>query len=232
MDKQPTNSEQQLNQSIDAQPDSRTGTQTNDAVASTAPERGSKKQFGIAALFWMTFIVGLSLSYLQQLKVPDALLGGLITVTIGLVAGLVVGLATKRLSDAIFWSTLIAAFGYMSVAKDAATVMHLQIAWATLGAITGAVGATVATEKPIPNTIVCALVALATMLGFWLVGKHQLPVGPFGLDVDLVAAPLVGFAISIFIRILSWTEVRHKTPRYLTATWLMAVVIAGNMLAG
>ena len=192
----------------------------------------SKKQFGIAALFWLTFIVGISLKYLQQLSGPHILIGGLAAVTIGALIGLFVGQLTRRLADALFWSTLVSAFGYICLARDPANASHLPIAWSTVGAVAAAIGATVATNRIVLNAIACAACATVTMMAFWASGKQQLPVGPMGLDIDLIAAPVVGIGIAVLVRIMNWVESRHHTPRYLTATWLLVVVIVGNMIAG
>ena len=54
-----------------------------------AGNRSAAKQFGIAALFWITFLVGLGISYLQRQDMPFVMEGGIIAIMIGLVVGLV-----------------------------------------------------------------------------------------------------------------------------------------------
>ena len=75
----------------------------------------NKNQFGISAIFWVTFTFGLGLSYLQRMRAQDVVVGGLISLAIGMVCGAVIGWLAKRLADGFFWGTLISVFGYVSV---------------------------------------------------------------------------------------------------------------------
>ncbi len=65
------------------------------------------------------------------------------------------------------------------------------------------------------------------MLLYWLVTSRR----SLDLRLDLIAAPCIGGIVSIFIRMLMWVESKRFMPRYITATWLMAIVIVGNLLS-
>ena len=187
----------------------------------------TKHQFGVAALFWIPFIVGLGVAYLQRFDSPDILICGFLSVLIGVVVGLVVGYFTKKTSDAVFWGSLISAFGYISVASDPiyGDQGH-RLVWATLGAVAGSIGATILTGRYFVNAVVCSLAAAAVMGTYYLFASHR----SADLQFDLFGAPFIGFAIAIFIRLLMWLESRNRMPRYMTATWLLVVVIIGNMI--
>ena len=198
------------------------------AKDSTTPVATSKKrQFGIAALFWATFAIGLGLAYLQRLSAPDILVGGAIGIAIGIGVGLIVGKLVGNVFDALFWSTLIAAFAYISVASDPIySHMGHRLAWACVGAMTGAIGSTCFTKRLPLNFFVCGLVAFAVIFGFSMITSLR----SADLTIDLNMSPFIGFAVAGFLCMLRWVEANHDMPRYITATWLLAAVIIGNLL--
>ena len=210
----------------DSKPELDSSTASTDSPSKSTNSPSKKKQFGIAALFWATFAIGLTIAYLQQLDQADILVGGLIAVAIGIVVGLIVGRLVGNVFDALFWSTLIAAFGYISVASDP-MYSHLghRLAWAGVGAMTGAIGATCWTNRIALNLFVCGLVAFLVMLGFSLVTTFR----SADLTIDVNMSPFIGFAIGVFLFMLRWVESNHDMPRYVTATWLLAAVILGNL---
>ena len=186
-----------------------------------------QKQFGISALFWLTFMIGLGIAYLHDQDSPDILIGGLVSVAAGMAVGAIVGSLAGRMGDAVFWATLIAAFGYIATAGDRAFDWEHRLIWAMVGAVTGAVGAVGFPKKIVPNAIACAASAGAVMFTFWIVTQRQ----SVDLRFDLFAAPLIGAAIAFFLRSLDWLDSRRKMPRYITATWLLVVVIIGSVLS-
>lgn len=186
------------------------------------------RQFGIAALFWLTFIVGLGLAYLQQLEGRGILLGGIITIGMGLLTGGIVGWLSKKLADAIFWSTLVAAFGYICVCSESVGYsLNHRLAWSALGAITGAISASVLRQVWWLNLLLSALAAASVMGGFWYFSETR----SADLFLDLVAAPMVGAGVSIFVWIQLTLESKRPIPRYMTATWLLVVVVVGNVIS-
>jgi len=114
--------------------------ETSASLKTTEPSEPQKSmvgQFGIPALFWITILAGLTISYFQRLDAPEIIEGGIATVIIGLLVGALIGGLSGNLRNAIFWSTLIAAFGYMSVAKDPHYDVWHRLAWAAVGATCG-----------------------------------------------------------------------------------------------
>lgn len=194
-----------------------------------APEPiDSKGQFGIAALFWLTFIVGLGLAYLQQVEGRGILQGGLITIGMGLLAGGVIGWLTNKLGDAIFWSTLIAAFGYICVCNGVVRYpLEHRLAWSALGAVSGAISATLIRDNWWANLLLSALAGASVVGGFWCFSEGRTA----DWMLDLIAAPLVGAGVSIFVWIQLTLESKRPIPRYMTATWLLVVVIIGNLIS-
>ena len=204
--------------------------ETETQPPTTTQENTTKNQYGIAALFWLTFIFGLAIAYLQRLDAPSIVAGGIGSVAIGLVVGAIFGLATKKMADAMFWSCLISAFGYISVSSEPLFFqLGHRLAWAGTGAVSGAIAATVFPKNIFVNLILCALGGGIVMLAYWLISKEQ----SADLNFDVFfGAPLIGIGVSFFVRILMWLESRNNMPRYITATWLMVVVIIGNVVGG
>ncbi len=211
----------------DEEPDRAGNPQSAQSVSSQTTTR----QFKLAALFWVTFTIGVGLAYLQRLDSPDIVIGGVLSLVIGVVVGGAVGLVTGRLHDGLFWGTLIAAFGYISVASDPIYLPNQRLAWAAVGAITGALSSTVATGQSLTSVSLAALVSgAAGGLVMWAYAAVATRM-PFDLKFDLFAAPLIGVLVALFIQALLWLESQHRMPRYVTATWLLIVVIIGNWFA-
>lgn len=182
-------------------------------------------QFGIATLFWATFVVGLGLAYLQRLQSTDILIDGAVAVSAGFVIGLVVGAIRKQIANCTFWATLLAAFAYMSVAADPIFEPYHRITWALIGATTGALACSVFVKHALLNAIVPAVAAFALIWLYVILMRNRTNVD---LQLDFYAAPFIGVAVALFIRILTWLETKQAMPRYVTATWLMVAVILGN----
>ena len=188
------------------------------------PTVATKHQFGIVALFWTTFLVGLGIAYLQRLNSQEILIGGGIAIGLAVVIGFLIGVITKRLPDAVFWATLVAAFAYISVATDPNYDQLHRIVWAIVGALTGAIASTVFTNRPTVNAVINSLAALICFGIYWLVTRNS----SVDFAIDLFVAPVIGVAVTIFVRMLMWLESQKNMPRYVTATWLLIVVILAN----
>ena len=195
-----------------------------------------KPQFGIAAMFWGTFLAGMVMAYLNRLNRPDAsadsatvVLGAGGAVLIGLVIGFLLGKLTKRMPDALFWSTLVAAFGYISTVSDPLYSFHHSLAWAGVGAISGGTAATAFLDKWYLRGLACAVGAGVVMIFYYIISGGEK--GSTDLAFDLNASPLIGFAVAGFVYVVMWLESRQKMPRYITATWLMVAVILGNIFS-
>ena len=188
------------------------------------PQPSAKPQYGITALFWVTFLVGVGIAYLQRLNSEEILIGAAIGIGLAVLIGGLVGLITKNVSDSFFWATLVAAFAYISVATDPNYDQVHRIVWAIVGAFTAAIAATVFTKRPFLSASIGAVVAFGCLGIYWLVTRNQ----SIDLKVDLIAAPIIAFAVAGFVRLLMWLESKKKMPRYLTASWLLAIVIIAN----
>jgi len=200
-----------------------------------------KKQFGIAAMFWITFIIGLVIAYLDQLgSSPDRehrfspesesmmLVGALVAIAIGGAIGFVIGKLTGKLSDAMFWGTLVAAFGYISTAPIPGYIVGHRLAWASVGAVSGAIGATMFLNRWWIRALACALGGGVPMIIYYFVGGNRLS---HDVRIDMNAAPFIGVCVCAFVSGLLWLESKQKMPRYITATWLMVSVILGNLFS-
>ena len=191
----------------------------------------NKNQFGISAIFWVTFTFGLGLSYLQRMRAQDVVVGGLISLAIGMVCGAVIGWLAKRLADGFFWGTLISVFGYVSVVGISNYDLGLRLAWATVGALTGAISGTMLdrnAKAPIQRSdfkvcLMAAAAAFVTMFGYATFGRMT-----FDLNLDKYGAPLIGIAVVFFVKLILWVENQHLMPRYITATWLLVIILVGN----
>ena len=89
------------------------------------------------------------------------------------------------------------------------------------------VASTVMPNRFIVNALICAIVAGLILGLYWLVARKH----PLDLQIDLIVAPLIGVAVALFVRVLMWLESRRTMPRYVTATWLMVVVIVANLFS-
>ena len=145
----------------------------------------------------------------------------------GDMVGALIGWPSGNLRNTIFWSTLIAAFAYMSTSKDPHYDVWHRLAWGAVGATCGAVACSLLVERVLINTILCGLFAELVMLLFaWLAS-----INTTDMRFDILAAPVIGIAVAFFVRVLMWLESKHAMPRYITATWLMVAVILGNVFS-
>ena len=87
-------------------------------------------QFGLAALLWTTFVVGLALAYLRTLDSRAVFANGLIAIVISLVSGVVIGASFRRVADATYWSLMLTTAAYLSVAADQTSGPMFHFAWA------------------------------------------------------------------------------------------------------
>ncbi|MEM7783942.1 MAG: hypothetical protein AAF939_04090 [Planctomycetota bacterium] len=186
-------------------------------------------QFKIVSLFWTMFLIGLGMAYLQRLNNPDILIDGAFAVSLGVVVGAIIGGATRKLRDGLFWATLVAAFAYLSTASDPIFIPPHRLAWSTVGAVTGSLAATVIHDKRVTNAILCGIASGMIMAGYAWISQRFTTSADTRIDVML--APMIGIAVSAFVRVILWMESKQEMPRYITATWLLVAVILGNFFA-
>ena len=191
----------------------------------------NSNQFGISAIFWVTFTFGLGLSYLQSMRSHEIVIGGLTSLAVGMLVGAVIGKLSSRTGDGFFWGTLIAVFAYMSVIGISNYDAGLRLAWATVGAFTGAISGTLLDREgtakiqrsDFKTALIAAVAAFVIMFTYASFGRMT-----FDLRLDQYAAPLIGIAVVFFVKLIIWVENQHIMPRYITATWLLVIILVGN----
>ena len=203
-------------------------TESNLEIAET--DSNSKKQFGIASIFWITFMVGLTIAFMQRVEATDILFDGVFSIAMSLAVGALIGWLTGKMADALFWSSLVAAFAYLSTASDPVYVPYHRIAWALVGATTAGTAATCFTKNILLNWLTCAAIAFVVMAAFGWIATNYLPAAG-NVSIDMMISPLIGIAVAGFVRVLLWLESQKKMPRYITATWLLIAVILGTLAA-
>ncbi|MBP90305.1 MAG: hypothetical protein CMJ64_26970 [Planctomycetaceae bacterium] len=182
-------------------------------------------QFGIAALLWTTFVIGFALSYLRTLGSADVFLNGILAIGIALVSGVAIGACFGRIADATYWSLMITAAAYLSVAADRAYGPIFHLAWASAGAASGSFSGAIPASR-VRLQIVAASLASGVVMLLFAPALNTRPDFVF----DLVAAPIIGVLVAILVQLISWLERKSYTPRYVTASWLLLAVIVGNLL--
>lgn len=199
----------------------------------TSPQ-SSEGQFKISSLLWITFFIAAIMSYLLRITPASGATDWWCFLVDGAVYGGIVGLLTRRFKDGIFWSVLISSFGFISVASDPVSDMFQRWAWSAVGAAAGAIGATVFVGNSRKSWIMGTLIT-AAVSGIVMFVYHYFvfPFRGFNVEVifDMCAAPVIGGLVAIIIRTILWLESERPLPRYITATWLLVVVIAGNLIA-
>jgi hypothetical protein len=182
-------------------------------------------QFGLAALLWTTFVIGLALSYLKTLGSAAVFANGFFVIGIALAIGVAIGACSRRIADATYWSLMIATAAYLSVAADQAYGPVFHFAWSVVGALAGACSGAVPASRGKLRIIAASLAAGGAMLLF-------APALRIRQDFvfDLVTAPVIGALVALLVQLILWLEGKSHTPRYVTASWLLLAVIAGNLL--
>lgn len=194
-----------------------------DTTPSCSP---SRPQFGISAMMWTTFAVALALGYLRQVASPNMFATGAVVMATAVVVGGLFGLAVGRIGDSTYWSVVIAAAAFLSVAGDPAAPAMFRFAWSAVGIMAGAVCGAVAPRR------LWRRVFLGTIAGGAGMGVCSLamPVHDLEWVFDLICAPIVGGLVAVLIELILWLERERYSPRYITASWLLCAVIAGNLL--
>lgn len=190
-----------------------------------ADGKPQRPQFGLAAVLWTTFVIGLALSYLRTIDTETVFVNAIIALVVAIVIGAVVGWCAGRIADATYWSLMITTAAYLSVAGEPAPP-GFHLALATLGAASGAISGAIASSRIVLRIISAASVAGAVMIVFGVILLHG---GPY-LWFDLGAAPIMGGLVAVLVQLIMWVESNSNSPRYVTASWLLLAVIMVNLL--
>ena len=165
------------------------------------------------------------------MRSQEVVIGGLITLSVGMIVGALIGKLSNRVGDGFFWGTLIAVFAYMSVIGISNYDAGLRLAWATVGAFTGGIsgaildrdGSVKIRRSDFKAALFAATAAFVIMFTYATFGRMT-----FDLRLDQYAAPLIGVAVVFFVKLILWVENQRIMPRYITATWLLVIILVGN----
>jgi len=180
-------------------------------------------QFDTRSFFWLMVTFGLALTYLRTFG-SGIIVQAVIAIGGSAVVGIAVGWPFKRIADSLYWSVLGTIFAFMS----AVGVVEYHLAWAAVGAVSGAAIGSVASGRPI-RTMIAGGVAGGIVLG----GYALVPFWPRGqlMYFDVISAVVAGAMFGALVEVFFWLEARSTLPRYVSATVLMLSVCVGNFLA-
>ena len=180
-------------------------------------------QYGTRSFFWLMVAVALALTYLRSFG-RDIIVQAVIAMIGSAVVAVCVGWPFKRIADSLYWSVLGTVFAFMS----AVGVVDYHLAWAAVGAVSGAAVGCVAAGRPVRS-----MLAGGTAGGIVLGVYALVPYWPSGQLIlfDVIGAVVIGAMFGALVEIFFWLEARTKLPRYVSATVLMLSVCVGNLLA-
>lgn len=197
------------------------------AAPGTPPSRSpTRPQFGISAMLWATLVVALALGYLRQFNTPTLFASAAIVMATAVIVGALIGWPVGRIGDAAYWAVVIAAAAFLSVAGDLAAPATFRYAWSSVGIMAGAACGAVA-PRQLWRRVFFGAVAGGTSM---VVCSIAMPVHDLEWMFDLICAPIIGGLIAVLIELILWLERQSYAPRYITASWLLCAVIAGNLL--
>ncbi|MBC8354755.1 MAG: hypothetical protein H8E66_22475 [Planctomycetes bacterium] len=177
-------------------------------------------------MLWTTFVVALALGYLRRFNSPALFASAAMVIAAAVVIGGLIGWSAGRIGDATYWSVVIAAATFLSVAGDLAAPSVFRFSWSAVGIIAGAACGTVAAGHLLRRVIVGASASgIAMLLCSTAMSVHDLE-----WIFDLICAPIVGALVAVLIELILWLERHSYSPRYITASWLLCAVIVGNLL--
>ena len=186
-------------------------------------ETQSRPQFGLSALFWTIAVIGVALAYLRRFDSAIVFPNAIVSVGVAWLFGAAVGWWPRRMAETIYWAVVITTAAYLSVISTRPDPMF-HFTWATVGAATGACCGAIAPERLFLRMVAgcCAAAAIMTML--------VLAGAPYERSFDLFCAPVVGAMVGVLIELILWVERGSSLPRYITASWLLLAVVAGNLM--
>ncbi len=183
-----------------------------------------RPKFGLSALFWTVGTIGLTLAYLRRFDSPTVYANAIAAVVGACLIGAAVGWRPRRMVDAIYWAVVITIAAYLSVIGDIRSNQTFHFAWAAVGAVTGACCGVISPKRVFRRMLAGCVAAAAVMAVFAQFGS--LRDGSF----DLFCAPVVGAFVGLQIELVLWVERGSSIARYMTASWLLLAVIAGNLI--
>lgn len=191
-------------------------------------EQAARPQFGLQAVLWTTVLLGLTLAYLRQFELMIVLQLGAAAVLLALAFGLALSPLGHGLREGFFWSAAISAAAYFATLGQAESKPFFAIAWIAVGAAAGACSGVVPAGRRAVRIAASAAIAAVIMLAL----APWLPVSAIERRFDIACAPLIGALVAVLVELIHWLEQRWYAPRYVTACWLLAAVLLGNLLVG
>ncbi len=185
-----------------------------------------RPQFGIAAMLWTTLVIALALGYLRQIGSPAVIGSAAGVLAAAVLVGGIVGWMTNRIADSMYWAVIVSTAAFLSVAGDLAAQSSFRYAWAAVGIFAGAACGSIAPQRVGRRILVGAIAGGAAML----LCSLAMPIHDLEWMFDLLCAPIIGALVAVLIELILWLERQSYSPRYITASWLLAAVIVGNML--
>lgn len=186
----------------------------------------SQSQFRLSTVFWFTTCLCLLMAYSRALG-GNALMHGVLYTLFALSSGLIVGVITGRLWDALFWSLLASLLTFLAVAGGRLPTDEVAVGWGVVGAGCGAL-AGVAWPRGFVNGAISSAILGGGLICAVLWGLGQSIEGLIWFDVGCAIA--VGGLFRPAIDFLKRFEERAQQPRVVLASWLSICILIGNFL--
>ncbi|MDP6553148.1 MAG: hypothetical protein QGG71_00685 [Pirellulaceae bacterium] len=198
---------------------------TSESTSHPVPTSPSRPQFGLGALLGCFVAIGMALAYLKGFESVLVFQNGLIVLILAVLLGMVVGSVVKQRRDAVFWSVIVSAAGYISVVGETHFGIAFHFAWSAVGGVAGVAAAAIPARQLVARMIASCLSGSTAMLIYFTFSSQRI-----GLEFDLLAAAIVSALVGLLVEIIMWVERRSQIPRYVTASWLLCAVIIGNSM--
>lgn len=185
-------------------------------------------QFSLAALMGTVAIISVALGFLRTFGV-ETIIAGFKTLAIAAIAGVLVGLATRRISETLFWALLGGMFAHLSLVGVAGISAEAELAWGICGAVSGAFLGGIKKKNLLPKLFVgaCAgglvIIIYLAAAAYASGGSFLTPISIF----EMLCAFLAGASFGAAIEIVYWLEERTKLPRQV---WVAGLIL-GDILA-
>lgn len=188
-------------------------------TSALAPVPAQPFQFTIRSLLWQMVTVGMVLAFVRQansLLIFYAILAG----AAGIALAVILGRASRRIVDAIYWSLLSMSLALICLAGVKSNYLREPVlAWVVVGAVVGAIAGAIRPEVLYLKLPVCMAVGTVLMLA---------AAGPLHQWVDIPLATIISAVLAILSDLFTWARGRYHTSYGAWAASLVLAVILGN----
>ncbi len=139
----------------------------------------------------------------------------------------VMGSWTQRWHDACFWSAFVTLQSLIAVAGYPLAPIAIAYGWGLVGAACGAMHGVQWPHRVWLGMIVGAIVGVTFMASCVIATERQWP--QTLVQLDILAAGIVGAALRPFLELLDAIKHRTKIPRMIVAAWITCCLIIGKM---